>query len=470
MHRESAQRAAALAVAKYGLDRAHVERLLQATLLAQSKGEAVDLLDVLVYQDLLNATQASALRLELHLKPPEDALPDPGPPAAGFAPRASTFPFEFNRLGAYSILRRLGDGAMSTVYLGYHEEQRTEVAIKVLADHLVSNQDYVDRFYREAKSATVLNHPNIVHGITAGQDQATSKHYMVLEYVDGPSAEDLLEEYGRLSVGDAVHITLDIARALEHAHSRNIVHRDIKPTNILLTRTGVAKLADLGLAKRIDETSHLTAMRQGFGTPYYMPYEQAVNAKNVDGRSDIYALGATLYHLVTGEVPFSARSPLEIIEKKGRGVYPAASSVYEGVPPALDRILDQMMALRPRDRYQMASELIVDLERAELAAPVLSFVNLELAMQDPLTRARLTTPAQATVPDLRRVAGAAGNGDPDVWYVRYRDPKGRWCKAKMTTEQIVQRLRRGRIPEGTEACHEAQGEYRPLDAWPELHP
>jgi serine/threonine-protein kinase len=294
---------------------------------------------------------------------------------------------------------------------------------------------------------------------------------MVLEYVDGPSAEALLEERGRLSVGDAVHITLDIARALEHAHSRNIVHRDIKPTNILLTRSGVAKLSDLGLAKRIDETSHLTAMRQGFGTPYYMPYEQAVNAKNVDGRSDIYALGATLYHLVTGEVPFSARSPLEIIEKKGRGVFPPASSVFEGVPPILDRILERMMALRPSDRYQMASELIVELERAGLAAPVLSFVNLDVAMQDPVTRARLFSPAQATVPDLRGLAGkATDNGNPDVWYLRYQDPKGRWCKAKATTQQIVQRLRKGILPEGAEACHEPQGEFRPLAAYPELHP
>jgi serine/threonine-protein kinase len=464
MLRESAQRAAALAVSKYGLDRAHIERLLQATLLAQSKGESVDLLEVLVYQHALSATQAAELRADLEAEAELGLIP-------AESPRPHLFPFEFNRLGAYSILRRLGDGAMSTVYLGYHDGERTEVAIKVLADHLVSNQDYVDRFYREAKSATALNHPNIVHGITAGQDQATGKHYMVLEYVDGPSAHALLEEHGRLAVGDAVHIALDIARALEHAHSRNIVHRDIKPTNILLTRSGVAKLADLGLAKRIDETSHLTAMRQGFGTPYYMPYEQAVNAKNVDGRSDIYALGATLYHLVTGEVPFSARSPLEIIEKKGRGVFPPASSVCDAVPPALDRVLEKMMALRPRDRYQMASELIVELERANLAFSVLSFVNLDVAMQDPLTRARLTAPAQATVPDLRGVGGsAADNGNPDIWYLRYRDPQGRWCKAKATTQQIVQRLRKGNIPEGAEACHEAQGQFRPLDAYPELRP
>src|SRR5207237_8863447 len=113
----------------------------------------------------------------------------------------------------------------------------------------------------------------------------------VLGFVDGVTAAALLEQYGRLAVGDAVHIALDVARALEHAHSRNVIHRDIKPDNILITRAGVSKLSDLGLAKRTDEASHLTATRQGFGTSYYMPYEQAPNPKPPDGRTHLHALG-----------------------------------------------------------------------------------------------------------------------------------------------------------------------------------
>ena len=220
---------------------------------------------------------------------------------------------EVRALGEYRILRRLGEGGMGAVYLGYHEGKDQQVAIKVLGDHLASNQGYVDRFYREAKSGQLLSHPNIVRTLDVGQDRATAKHYLVLEFVDGPSAHALLDRLGKLAVGDAVHVALDIARALEHAHSRRIVHRDIKPDNILISRAGVCKLVDLGLAKRIDEASHLTAARQGFGTTAYMPYEQAINAKYADGRSDIYALGATLYHLLTGQVPFSGANHLEVL-------------------------------------------------------------------------------------------------------------------------------------------------------------
>ncbi len=222
---------------------------------------------------------------------------EPGSPA----PRPAADPLREPRsVGEYRILRRLGEGGMGAVYLGFQEGQNRQVAIKVLADQLASSDAYVKRFYREAKSGEILNHPNIVRGLAVGQDAASRKHYLVLEYVDGPSALALLEKHGRLPVGDAVHVALDVARALEHAHSRNVVHRDIKPDNILITRSGVAKLSDLGLAKRTDEASHLTGTRQGFGTPWYMPYEQAINAKHADARSDIYALGATLYHLVTG--------------------------------------------------------------------------------------------------------------------------------------------------------------------------
>ena len=210
------------------------------------------------------------------------------------ASRQSRYALEFRRIGKFQVLRRLGEGGMGTVYLGYEEEQRRQVAIKILPDALAANEAYVERFLSRSQEHCPPRSSQYCALINVGLDSSAGKHYLALEYIDGASAHVLLDRFGRLSVSDATHIVLEIAHALEHAHSRRIVHRDIKPDNILLTRSGVAKLSDLGLAKRTDESSKLTGARQGFGTPFYVPYEQSINAKEADGRSDIYALGAAI--------------------------------------------------------------------------------------------------------------------------------------------------------------------------------
>ncbi len=377
-------------------------------------------------------------------------------------------PAEPRQLGEFRILRRLGEGGMGAVYLAYNERTDRQVALKVLSDQLAGTQGYIDRFYREARSGSSLNHPSIVRGLGAGQDPATSKFYLVLEYVEGPSAHLLLEQYGRLAIGDAVHIALDIARALEHAHSHNIIHRDIKPDNILITRAGVSKLADFGLAKRTDEASHLTAARQGFGTPHYMPYEQAVNARHADGRSDLYALGATLYHLLTGEVPFKGETPLEIVEAKDKGDFLPASRLNPAVPRVLDQVLTRMLARQPRDRYQTASELIVDLERSRLSAPVPSYADPELALKDPWVRACLETSGQPTYPDLSQPDASTPppvkltDKDSRTWIARYLNDEGQWKRIRLTTAQVVRRLRDGRLPRDAEVCANPREGFRPL--------
>jgi serine/threonine-protein kinase len=387
------------------------------------------------------------------------------------APRAASEPVaEPRSLGPYRILRRLGEGGMGAVYLAYDEANKTQVALKVLSDQLSNNPGYIARFYREAQSSEGLHHPNIVRSLGVGQDPGTRQHYLVLEFVDGFSAHALLDQTGRLSVGDAVHIALGVARALEHAHSRNIVHRDIKPDNILIARSGVARLADFGLAKKTDENSHLTAARQGFGTSYYMPYEQALNAKQADGRSDIYALGATLYHLLTGVVPFTGDSHLEVVEKKGRGEYAPASALNPEVPPLLDQMLARMLARDPVGRYQTASELIIHLEKSRLAAPLPSFADPDLALQDPWIRACLATTAQPTRPDpdSSGLHATPAEATKDQWRVRYRNRSGSLCHAKATTQQIVQRINQGRLPADMEATPLGEDGFRPLREYPEF--
>jgi serine/threonine-protein kinase len=365
---------------------------------------------------------------------------------------------------------------MGIVYLGYHEGESHQVAIKILGEELTRNQAFVDRFYREVKSGFLLSHPNIVRSLNGGQDQATGRHYLVLEFVDGPSASQLMETRAPLSVGDAVHIALDVARGLEHAHSRNLIHRDIKPDNILLAKTGIAKLSDLGLAKRVDEASHLTATRQGFGTTAYMPYEQAVNARKADGRSDIYALGATLYHLVTGKVPFPGDNHLDVVELKKIGDYTPAGELNPAVPRVLDDILARMLAREPQDRYQTVSELIVDLERSRLAARVPEYADPDRALQDPWVRARLAAPAHPTSPDLDSRRSTPANGAPatsagttdDIWVLRYRNKTGRLCKGRVRTGDIVDRLRGGRLPAEVDARRNGDGPFRPLRSFAEF--
>jgi serine/threonine-protein kinase len=427
-------------------------------------------LERLVLEGLLTGSQADALRRDLFGPASLDATIHDGTDPSVITPHPSSAGMYLRTLGEYRVLRRLGQGAMGSVYLAYDQAEDRYVAIKVLAEPLASDEKYVKRFYREANSGAMLNHPNIVRSIKAGRDPESGKHYLVLEYIEGPSAHALVGKYGKLSVADSVRITIDVARGLEHAHSHSLIHRDIKPDNILITPSGVAKLADLGLAKRLDEASHLTSLRQGFGSLYYIPIEQAYDAKQADERSDIYALGATLYHMVTGEVPFPGANHIEIAEKKLDGTFKLASEFSADVNEELDFIIQKAMARDAEKRYQLVSAMIVDLERSGLAAAVPSFADPELARSDPHIQANLQAakPTELAIGPLppRPDAEPATAADPGVWYVRYRNGQGLWCKTKMTADQVHDRLRSGRISKDAELSRLPQGEFRPLSCYP----
>jgi serine/threonine protein kinase len=249
------------------------------------------------------------------------------------------------------------------------------VAVKLLADHLAGQPEFVGRFYREARLSRVLEHTNIVQGHASGFDADVGKHYLVLEFIDGPTAHGALARLGRLSVGMVVRIGIDIAQALEFLHERQYIHRDVKPDNILLHPGGTAKLADLGLAKRLNDDSQLTSVHQGVGTSYYMPYEQAVNANLVDGRSDIFALGATLYHLLTGEVPFPGTTHDEVVREKCHDSFRPLRDANPVVPVELAELIEATLACDPRARIQKAGQLAKALAATKLATSLPSFAH-----------------------------------------------------------------------------------------------
>ncbi|HEY1188152.1 MAG TPA: protein kinase [Gemmata sp.] len=278
-------------------------------------------------------------------------------------------------VAGYRLLRQIGRGGMSAVYQSYEVATDRPVAVKLLADHLAGLPEFVGRFYREARLSRVLDHPAIVQGYASGFDPDVSKHYLVLEYIDGPTAHGALTRIGRLPVGMVVQIGIDIAQALAFLHERSYVHRDVKPDNILLHPSGVAKLADLGLAKRLNDDAQLTAIHQGVGTTYYMPYEQAVNANLVDGRSDIFALGASLYHLLTGELPFPGGTHDEVIRDKAHGTFRPVQSVVPSVPAVLADLIDATLACDPRARVQSAGRLGEALAATGLATSLPSFAD-----------------------------------------------------------------------------------------------
>ncbi len=269
-------------------------------------------------------------------------------------------------LGQFRIVERIGAGGMAMVFKAYQPTLDRYIAIKVLPAHYARDPVFIKRFVQEARSVAKLAHPNIVQIHDFGeQDNIT---YIVMEYVDGGTLKDRLKR--SLPPAEAVDFIIQATEGLDCAHRNGIVHRDVKPANMLVRKDGHLLLSDFGIAKILEGTTNLTRVGTGIGTPQYMSPEQGTG-QMVDRRSDIYSLGIVLFHCLTGRVPFTADSPLTITLKHMNEPLPIDKLTAEGVPVPLIQVVQKMVAKQQQDRYQMSEEVVEALIGA-LAASNLS--------------------------------------------------------------------------------------------------
>jgi len=273
-------------------------------------------------------------------------------------------PDKTKRLGKYTLVGKIGEGGMGAVYEAVQDGLGRRVALKVLPKRMTKNPQQLERFRREAHAAAVLNHPNIVMVYELDEDQGF--HFFSMEYVEGDSLQDRIKNSGKLPIKEALSIVRKIADALNYAWDRNnVIHRDIKPANILISKEGHVKLADLGLAKSTEEDSSLTRDNTAMGTPSYMAPEQGRAAKAVDCRADIYALGITLFRLVTGAVPYTGDTALAVMMAHVEEELPDARELNREISDDLWAVIQHMSAKDAEDRYQTHAELIGDLDALE---------------------------------------------------------------------------------------------------------
>jgi serine/threonine-protein kinase len=261
----------------------------------------------------------------------------------------------------YLLEEWLGEGAMGAVFRARQLSLDRAVAVKILTPRLAQNDAYLKRFLREARSVARLNHPNVVSGIDVGESRG--HHYFVMEYVEGKTLQQILDETPRLDPVKCGKVILQIAKALEHADQAGLVHRDVKPANIILSsKSGSVKLCDLGLAKEVQEDSGAqTGEGRAAGTPYYISPEQASGRGDVDIRSDLYSLGATYYHCVCGQPPFSGQTPAVIMAKHLTEPLRPVRQLRPDCPKGIAHVIETCLRKERDERYDSPEELIEEL-------------------------------------------------------------------------------------------------------------
>ncbi len=273
-----------------------------------------------------------------------------------------------HQIPGYKILGKIGAGAMAVVYKARQLSLNRIVAIKILPKRFTENPEYVERFYKEGQAAGKLNHNNIVQAIDVGE--AGGYHYFVMEYVEGRTLADDLSAGKVFNETEALDIVIQVAHALAHAHTHGLIHRDVKPKNIMISNDGVVKLADMGLAREITDIK-LAENEAGkaYGTPYYIAPEQIRGKIDIDGRADIYGLGATFYHMVTGRVPFMADDSMEVMKKHLRERLIPPDHINTSLSAGVSEVIEIMMTKRRRYRYNNVEELLTDLDALRNGQP-----------------------------------------------------------------------------------------------------
>ena len=297
--------------------------------------------------------------------------------------------------GRYAVIERVGTGGMAEVYRARDDLLGREVAIKVLHDRYSRDRSFVERFRREAQAAANLSHPNIVALYDYGADDDT--YFIVMEFIEGRSLAEIISAEGALLPERAADIASDVAKALDRAHSNGLVHRDVKPGNIMITTSGQTKVTDFGIARALSGDGDQTMTQTGMviGTAAYLSPEQA-QGNTIDGRSDVYSLGIVLYEMLTGEPPFSGDTPLAIAYKHVRENPEPPSRVNPDVPEGLDAITMKALAKNPDNRYSSAMEMQEDLQR---------FCNGQRVLATPLLADETAVAGAATGTQVLRTTG-----------------------------------------------------------------
>jgi serine/threonine protein kinase len=338
-------------------------------------------------------------------------------------------------VGDYDLLEKIAEGGMGAIYRGRHRESGAVVAIKVMAPHLTKNPLLLKRFEQEFRAASRLDHPNIVRALDYSDNG--NRPYLVMEFVEGESLGQKLEREGRMSETEAMRLIAQVAQALHRAHKQNLVHRDVKPDNVLVTNDGIAKLADLGLVKETETDLNLTRTGRGLGTPHFMAPEQFRNAKNADIRCDVYSLGATLYQMVTGELPFRSNGPLDAWMKKIQNDLVPPRQIVPDLSERVDWAIRRAMSADPEKRPTSCREFIEDL----------------------------------TGKSTRRLPSVdSGTPQQELWYLVYKDETGMPHTVKGTVAAIRRSLRDGLLGDASNvrASRSKAGPFEPLRGYPEF--